>query len=234
MESKVAVVTGGTKGIGKQVVFDLLVRGFRVWTTFHSDVEVAMLAKAEFEERGRCLVLQANEKDLVQALSVEERIDVVVGNAGCTLRKSFSEITDEDWNGVFRVNVTENFALVRDLYPKLSDNARIVFIGSMMGRFPHGTSLPYGVSKAALHALAQNLVKEFEGTGTTVNAIAPGFVETEWQRTKPEEIRQNIYRKTAVKRFADVREISSAVMFCIDNAFVNGTVLDVSGGYCFK
>lgn len=168
------------------------------------------------------------------ALKDWDSVEVIVGNAGATLRKPFPKITDEDWRRVFDVNVTANFSLVRDLYPKIPCNGRIVFIGSMMGILPHGTSLPYGVSKAALHALAQNLVKEFEGTGTTVNAIAPGFVETEWQRAKPMEIRQNICRKTAANRFASVEEISSAVMFCIDNAFVNGAILEISGGYCCK
>jgi 3-oxoacyl-[acyl-carrier protein] reductase len=94
--------------------------------------------------------------------------------------------------------------------------------------------LPYGVSKSALHALAANLIKEFEDTGTTVNVIAPGFVETELQKEKPLEIRQNILKKTAIKRFADVKEISAAVMFCLDNPYVNGSVIEVNGGYCFK
>lgn len=103
-----------------------------------------------------------------------------------------------------------------------------------MGVHPHGTSLAYGVSKAAVHALALNLVKCFEASGTTVNAIAPGFVETEWQATKPEQIRQNIYAKSAIKRFATTDEVADAVRFCINNAFVNGSVIEVSGGYSFK
>jgi 3-oxoacyl-[acyl-carrier protein] reductase len=103
-----------------------------------------------------------------------------------------------------------------------------------MGVYPHGTSLAYGVTKAAVHALALNLVKCFEGTDTTVNAIAPGFVETEWQATKPQHIRDNIYAKSAVKRFATPDEVADAVRFCINNGFVNGSVLEISGGYCFK
>lgn len=232
---KNAIVTGGTKGIGKQVVADLLKRDYRVWTNYASDDTAAQQAQAEFSALGECLVVKQEWGGGIKCIPAPwKTVDVIVGNAGTTLRKPFPEITDEDWRRVLDTNLTANFALVRDLFPRISPRGRIVFIGSMMGVLPHGTSLPYGVSKAALHALAQNLVKEFEGTGTTVNAIAPGFVETEWQKTKPEEIRQNIYCKTAIKRFADVREISSAVMFCIDNAFVNGAILEVSGGYCFK
>ena len=77
-------------------------------------------------------------------------------------------------------------------------------------------------------------VKEFEGTGTTVNTIVPGFVATPWQNEKPEEIKQNIYKKTAIHRFATVDEIVDAFKFCIDNPFVNGSQIEVNGGYCYK
>ena len=103
-----------------------------------------------------------------------------------------------------------------------------------MGLMPHATVLGYGVTKAAVHALAKNLVKEFEGTGTTVNAVVPGFVETPWQKEKPEEIKQNIYRKTAIRRFATVDEVVEAYRFCLDNPVVNGGLIEVNGGYSYK
>ena len=132
------------------------------------------------------------------------------------------------------MNVNSNVYLIRDLFDVIPNNSRIVFTGSLMGILPHSVSLSYGVTKAAVMALAKNLVKCFEGTGTTVNAIAPGFVETEWQKDKPLEIRNNIYNKTAIKRFAEPSEIADAIRFCINNAFVNGSIIEVSGGYCFK
>ncbi len=104
----------------------------------------------------------------------------------------------------------------------------------MMAVLPHGTSLAYGVTKSAVHALAKNLVKCFEGKNVNVNAIAPGFVETEWQKDKPIEIRNNICNKTALRRFATVEEIADAVKFCINNPYVNGSIIEVSGGYCYK
>jgi 3-oxoacyl-[acyl-carrier protein] reductase len=144
------------------------------------------------------------------------------------------DITEEEWEEVMTVNVNVPFFIIRDLYNIIPHGSRIVFIGSELAIHPHGTSLAYGVSKTAVHALATNLVKFFENTGTTVNAIAPGFVETEWQSTKPEHISHSIYEKTAVKRFASVEEIADAVRFCINNAFVNGSIIEVSGGYCYK
>ena len=239
---KYAVVTGGTKGIGLGIVKVLLERGFHVFTNYARDKESAERVGQELEQwKDRLSIVQADQSDkesfarFVQFVkSKAESISCIVCNAGMTIRKPNMEITDEQWEQVMQVAVNSHFYLIRDCYEMIEPDSRIIFIGSMMGVLPHGTSLPYGVSKAAVHALAKNLVKEFEGTGTTVNAIAPGFVETEWQKNKPQNIRANIYGKTAIKRFAAVDEITNAVAFCLDNQFVNGSVIEVSGGYCFK
>ena len=239
---KYAVVTGGTKGIGLGIVKILLERGFHVFTNYARDEEAAKRVGLELEQwKDRLSIVQADQSDkesfarFVQIVkSKAESINCIVCNAGMTIRKPNMGITDEQWEQVMQVAVNSHFFLIRDCYEMIEPDSRIIFIGSMMGVLPHGTSLPYGVSKAAVHALAKNLVKEFEGTGTTVNAIAPGFVETEWQKNKTQHIRENIYGKTAIKRFATVDEIANAVAFCLDNQFVNGSVIEVSGGYCFK
>lgn len=239
---KYAVVTGGTKGIGLGIVKVLLERGFYVFTNYARDKESAKRVEQELGQWKDCLsIVQADQSDkesftrFVQIVKAKaESINCIVCNAGMTIRKPNMEITDEQWEQVMQVAVNSHFYLVRDCHKMIEPDSRIIFIGSMMGVLPHGTSLPYGVSKAAVHALAKNLVKEFEGTGTTVNAIAPGFVETEWQKNKPQNIRENIYGKTAIKRFATVDEIANAVAFCLDNQFVNGSIIEVSGGYCFK
>lgn len=238
---KRALVTGGTKGIGLGVAKMLLREQYHVTVTYASDASAVDKCKAELSELSDHFdIVKADQsskedmKNLVAHLREQESIDCIVCNAGTTLRKSLTDIEDSDWERVMAVNVNAPLFLVRDLYDKIPHGSRIVFIGSEMAIHPHGTSIAYGVSKSAVHALATNLVKFFEGTDTTVNAIAPGFVETEWQAAKPQEIRQNIYNKTAVKRFATVDEIADAVRFCINNAFVNGSIIEVSGGYCYK
>lgn len=244
MESrKVAVVTGGTKGIGRCIVEKLLERGYFVYTNYATDKPAADEAHRRFSAvraRNFCIE-QADQSDkssfarFVGKIRQEEQtLHCIVCNAGLTVRKPAMELTDEEWERVMCVSVNSHFYLIRDLYDRIAPDSRILFIGSAMGIWPHATSLPYGVCKAAVHALAKNLVKEFAGSGTTVNAVAPGFVETPWQKNKPQQIRENIYRKSAAGRFADTEEIASAVLFCLDNAFVNGSVIEVSGGYCFK
>lgn len=239
---KYAVVTGGTKGIGLAVVKELLQRGFYVFTNYANDTNNALIVSAQLKKISEHIeIIKANQSNktefeefIIHIKQKTHTIDCIICNAGLTIRKPTMELADEDWEKIMQVSVNAHFYLIRDLYRLIPNNARIIFIGSVLGIFPHATSLPYGVSKAAVHALARNLVKEFEGTGTTVNVIAPGFVETEWQKSKAQEIRNSIYRKSAIKRFANTEEISSAVTFCIDNPFVNGSIIEVNGGYCFK
>lgn len=238
---KHALVTGGTKGIGLGIVRMLLQEGYSVTVTYAHDEAAAASVNRSLSEYAECLefikVDQSQTDDmrrLAQHLLGKPSVDCLVFNAGMTLRKGLGDFTDKEWLKVMQVNVNAPVFLLRDLLDHIAPESRIVFIGSEMGIYPHGTSLAYGVSKTAVHALAKNLVKSFEGTGTTVNAIAPGFVETEWQATKPKEIRNNIYNKTAIHRFATVEEIADAVRFCIRNAFVNGSIIEVSGGYNYK
>lgn len=238
---KNALVTGATKGIGLAIAKMLLREGYHVTATYSNDEESALAAGRQFAQISEHYeVIRANQSDkpsmasLVSHLKERGPVHCIVNNAGTTLRKELKEITDQDWEMAMHVNVNSSLFLIRDLFDSIPDGSRIIFIGSMMGVHPHGTSIAYGVTKSAVHALALNLVKFFEGTGTTVNAIAPGFVETEWQKEKPQQIRNNIYNKTAIKRFADVDEIADAVRFCINNPFVNGSIIEVNGGYCFK
>lgn len=151
-----------------------------------------------------------------------------------TTKKGFTDYTDNDWDMMMDVAVNSHYIMCREFFPIIPNGSRIIFTGSQMGLNPHATVLAYGVAKAAVHALCKNLVKEFEGTGTTVNTIVPGFVNTPWQKNKPEEIKHNIHKKTAIHRFAEIAEIVDGFRFCIDNPFVNASLIEINGGYNYK
>ena len=230
---KTAIVTGGTSGIGLGVARMLIGKGYRVYATY---------VGPDFEEKIENFeAVKVDQSDRKQLYAFIERIkkqcdsvDCIICNAGLSIRKSFTETTDKDWDTMMEVAVNSHYILIRELYGLIPEGSRIVFTGSQMGLMPHAMVLAYGVTKSAVHALAKNLVKEFEGTGTTDNAVVPGFVETPWQKEKPEEIKQNIYRKTAIHRFASVDEVVDAYRFCIENPFVNGSLIEVNGGYSYK
>ena len=230
---KYAIVTGGTSGMGLGVAKMLLGKGYYVFATYVGpDFEEKM---DNFEAHK---VDQTNRNEVYRFIeyvkSNTDHLDCIVCNAGMTIRRSFTEMRDEEWDAMMEVAVNSHYIMCREFFPIIPNGSRILFTGSQMGLHPHATVLAYGVTKAAVHALVKNLVKEFEGTGTTVNAIVPGFVDTPWQAAKPEEIKQNIYKKTAIHRFAKTDEIVDAFRFCIDNPFVNGSLIEVNGGYCYK
>ena len=227
---KIAVVTGGTSGIGLGVSKMLVEKGYFVVATYVGDIKYKLPQNME-----AVLCDQSDRHQTHKFINYVKdkygRVDCLVCNAGITVRKPFIETLDTDWDLMMEVAVNSHYIMVREFFSLIPPGSRIVFTGSQMGLTPHATILAYGVTKAAIHALVKNLVKEFEGTGTTINAIVPGFVETPWQKDKPEDIKNNIYKKTAIHRFATVEEIAKGFEFCIDNPFVNGSLIEINGGY---
>ena len=230
---KTAIVTGGTSGIGLGVAKMLISKGYYVYATFKENG-----IAGEMENFRAVKVDQSDRNELYGFISMIKSectsIDCIICNAGTSIRHSFTETTDNDWDTMMEIAVNSHYILIRELYNLIPPGSRILFTGSQMGITPHATVLGYGVTKAAVHALAKNLVKEFEGTGTTVNAIAPGFVETRWHIGKPQEIRESICSKTAAHRFSTIEEVVDAFRFCIDNPFVNGSIIEINGGYSYK
>lgn len=241
--NKYILITGGTKGIGKSVATELAKCGYNLILTYASDIDAAV----ELEQS-----LRANYDIDIHVLSAditnEASLDTIVSyindngiklfsiifNAGITSRTPFSDIELKDWQNVFFANVHFPVFLIQKLLPYIEHGGNIVFTGSLMGIYPHSVSLAYGVTKSAVHALVQNMVKFLAPQKIRVNAIAPGFVDTEWQKTKPAEIRKRIEDKIALERFCDPSELAQVYKLIVENSYLNGEIITVSGGYSYK
>jgi 3-oxoacyl-[acyl-carrier protein] reductase len=240
--SNSALITGATKGIGKAVCERLLKEGMSVVMTYSFDDATARQVSREFEDRfpGKTKLLRADISDL-QSIEViasflsEHHITLscVVFNAGMTDRSDFLQIEPDNWLRVFNANVHFPVFLMQKLYPVFEEGGCVVFTGSLMGIHPHSVSLAYGVTKASVHALVKNLVKFLAGKKVRVNAVAPGFVDTEWQKTKPVEIRDNINRKLALGRFCTPEELTDVYWLLINNKYMNGEIVVCDGGYSY-
>lgn len=241
----VAVVTGSTKGIGKAIALSLLEnkKDLFVILNYAQDEETAKALEKDLSLRypKRFAILKADLKDeagltlfLKGIKAITPTIDILIVNAAITNRKPFESLTMDEWNAVVNTNLTVPFFLTQQLYPIMNPDGRILFIGSILGDAPHSLSIPYGVTKAGIHMLARMLVKETCAKNITVNAIAPGFVSTDWQKAKGEEIINRISNKIALHRFAQPEEIAQLALSVLDNAYLNGSVITIDGGYDYQ
>ena len=241
--TKFALITGGTKGIGKAVAQILAKAGYNLILTYGNDVEAAQFVQAEFTERfnTEIFILQADitSEKSIQVIfdflkSKDIRLFSLIFNAGITSRTRFEDIKQEEWERVFYATVHFPVLLLQKILSRIEIGGNVLFTGSLMGVYPHSVSLSYGVTKSAVHALVQNFVKFMAPYKIRVNAIAPGFVDTDWQKTKPAEIRRNIENKIALERFCDPDELAEIYKLIVENNYLNGEIITVSGGYSYK
>ena len=240
---KYAFVSGSTKGIGKAIGLKLLEEGYYVLFNYNSSDENALLLRSEIESKypDQFDILKADLSDIdkiesitTQITSKCNKLDVIVFNAGLTDRNLFGEIKPKDWINVFNANLNVPFFLMQSLKDYMCPNGNIIFVGSMLGNIPHSVSISYGVSKSAVHALVSNMVKFLSIDKIRINAIAPGFVDTEWQKQKPEWLKEKIKGKVALKRFAQPEEIARLCYHIIQNEYLTGQTIQLDGGYNFE
>jgi 3-oxoacyl-[acyl-carrier protein] reductase len=241
--SKYALITGGTKGIGYSVARCLGKAGYSLILTYGTDT--VMARKSCTDLRNGCntdvVALQADSSDrkaidIIARYILDRAIkpDVLIFNAGLTSRDSFENMNCDDWERVFFANVHFPVFLLQRLLGEINRGGSVIFTGSLTGILPHAMSLSYGVTKASVHALVKNLVKFLSPYGIRVNAVAPGFVDTGWQKNKPAEIRRSIEGKIALGRFCDPDELSEIYRLLVENTYINGEIIVADGGYAYK
>lgn len=222
---KYALVTGSTKGIGKAISELLGQNGYIVLRNGREPREEEYYIQADLSNMEGVEILIEGVKKYTQTL------DCIVFNAGATCRSPFLDITYEEWKKVFDTNVSMPFFIAQQLFDSINKNASVIFIGSAMSLKPHATSIPYGVSKTAINMMVQCLAREFAEKKVRVNAICPGFIDTEWQKQKPDWIKNKISGKTALERFGTPEEVAHMCLAICKNTFANGAVFLLDGGY---
>lgn len=243
---KTAVITGSTKGIGLALSKKMLASGYKVYMSYFNDDNNANRVDSELSKHfgeGAFLIDKVDLSNYTDTLRYIDKLkkelvslDVLVLNATLTDRTPFEDIDLDSFEKIMRTNITVPFLLVQSLVDSIrnSEDKCVIFTGTVMGIYPHPLSIAYGVSKSGVHSLAKNLVKFLEPYGIRSNVVSPGFVETEMQKNKPQHIRESIYDKLSLHRFATAEEIVDAFIFIINNNYINGTVVEMDGGYCYK
>lgn len=241
--AKQALITGGTKGIGRAIAVCLAKAGYDLLLTYNTD-ETTAASLAAALRKDHAVKVDMLQADITQKESIDRienclndsgvKLDALVLNAGTTYRTTFEEMNLAEWERQFFANVHFPVFLLQRIVGRMEHGAAVVFTGSLMGIEPHATSLSYGVTKSAVHALTRNLVKFLAPYGIRVNAVAPGFVDTDWQKNKSVEIRRNIEAKVAMGRFCRPDEVAEIYRMLIENNYMNGSVVVADGGYAYR
>ncbi len=233
------VVTGGAGGIGFEIVTQFLKSGATVEVWDYSTKAMASAAELLREFEGRVKFTEVNVSEMSSctkaAAKLSREIDVLVNNAGITRDKSFKKMSSEEWDQVIGTNLTGVFNVTKSIFDKFnskSANKRIINISSIVAIFGNFGQSNYVACKAGVIGLTKTWAREFAKLGITVNAIAPGFIETAMTKQMPEEVIQSMAEKVPLKRMGQSLDIANACLFLAssDASYVNGVVLGVDGG----
>lgn len=235
------IITGGSRGIGRDLVLHLAKMGYGVIFTYNTGVNEAEMLSREISELGReCTAIRADlsRREDLRALAGRIResssvVEALINNAGVYTGHSLSKTTDEDWDRVLSINLDAPFILSRDLSGMIVDGGSIVNIASVYGIRSDPWGYGYQASKAAIIHLTRALAKEL-GPRIRVNAVAPGYIKTSMNEDawNDRKFAEQIIKRTPMKRWGEVSDISSSVAFLIDraNSFITGHTLVVDGG----
>ena len=234
---RLALVTGGTRGIGAAIARALQDAGHPVVVNYHADEACA----AAFTEESGIPALKWDVsdgdacRDGIGAIEAEHGpVEILVNNAGTVSDNKFENMTDDQWQRVVRVNLDSVFYMSKAVYPGMMERGRgrIIQIGSMNGQAGQLNQVNYVAAKAGMHGFTKALAQEGAKHGITVNTVAPGYVDTYLMRNMPEKIAQKIIDKSPVRRMGYEEEVAHAVLFLVDDkaAWTTGSTITMNGG----
>lgn len=242
LDRKVALVTGGSRGIGRAICLRLASMGAKVYINYVSRPEAAEETKALIEKNGgigkiiKFNIAEAPEIDeaLKKLIAEEGSIDILVNNAGITRDNIVARMKDGEWDDVLQTNLKGAFLCSRAASKSMMKKrwGRIVNISSVIGFIGNSGQANYAAAKAGVVALAKSLAKEYASRNITVNCVAPGFVKTEMTAKLSDSIKEQLLKEIPLNSLGEVEDIAAAVAFLAseDARYITGQTIHVNGG----
>jgi len=233
----VVLITGASKGIGRQIAIKLANKGHKVIANYNKSEDSAIALKNEYKniEIFKADVSKREEaKSLVEfALTTFGTIDVLINNAGIAEYKLFTEETDEDWERVINTNLYSAFVMCQEVAKTMINNKKgcIINISSIWGITGSALEVLYSISKAGMDGMTKALAKELAPSGIRVNSIAPGIIDTEMSKDFTGEELKEIIKDIPLGKIGKTEDIANCVNWLIENEYTTGQIISPNGGW---
>ncbi len=242
LRGAVAVVTGASRGIGNAIAEELGRGGAKVVVNYAGSQEPAEELAEKINQTGgggEAVAIQADVSDpndaqrlIDQTIEQFGRINILVNNAGINVDKTMDKLEVEDWQKVIELDLNGCFYTVHAALPHMTEQeaGAIVNMSSFVGEAGNMGQANYAAAKAGLLGFTKTAALELAKNNITVNAVCPGFIETDMTEAIPEDMQEKITKTIPMGRFGKPEDISQAVRFCIENEYMTGATLDINGG----
>lgn len=239
---KVALITGATRGIGKEIAIQLANEGYDISLNCRKETEEVIKLKEEIESKNvKCILVQGDvasfedcEKMAKETIENLGSIDVLVNNAGITKDGLLMRMKKEDFTDVIDVNLVGTFNMTRNVIPAMvkQKSGRVINIASVVGVVGNAGQTNYSASKAGIIGFTKSLAKEVASRNILVNAVAPGFIATDMTSVLSEKVQEGINDQIPLKKMGSAQDVAKAVKFLAseDSSYITGQVLNVDGG----
>lgn len=241
-ERKTVLVTGASRGIGKEVALKYAENGYNVVINYVSDKTNVEELEKEFKEKGvECLVLKTDvsNKEEVQELvdkAIEkfEKIDVLVNNAGITKDNLLMRMSEEEFDKVIEINLKGTYLVTKAVtkYMMKKRNGSIINLSSVVGVAGNAGQCNYSASKAGIIGFTKSVAKELASRNIRANAVAPGFIETDMTNVLSDSVKESIHNQIPLKRMGKAKEVAELIYFLGSekSSYITGQVINIDGG----
>lgn len=240
-KQKIAIVTGASRGIGREVAKELAESGITVIANYNKSEEEAKKLQQELEEQNFKLEIvkadvskREDVKKLVEyTIEKHGKIDILINNAGISEYKLFTDETDEDWDKLINTNLYSAFAMSQEVIPNMVHNKKgcIINISSIWGIVGGSLEVLYSISKAGLDGMTKALAKELGPSNIRVNSIAPGMINTKMNSKFTEKEIEEIKEEIPLERLGNPQDIAKCIKWLIDDNYTTGQVISINGGW---
>lgn len=239
--NKVVLVTGGSRGIGADIVKTLAQNNYQVILNYNKSEKQAMQIQSDLKKENIDIeIFKADVSNHIEVtklinfcINKYHRIDVLINNAGISQSKMFTDITDNDWNNMIQTNLTSAFYTIKDTLPSMIHNKSgcIINISSVWGLVGASCEAHYSVAKAGLDAMTKSLAKELGPSNIRVNSIAPGIIDTDMNSNLSNEDIEQIKEEVPLGKIGKPYSISNCILWLIEDNYTTGQIISINGGW---